>query len=189
MVEAEDLLCTNDEMIDHGDVMSHRIFHDAAGKIDILRTRGRIATRMIVHQYQRSGAQIQRTLDDGMHCDQSFRSLAVAHLLVADESIACIQVENPYPFVSDVAQIEPKVVYDVGHGRQQGASSYPRAKHMKDGRVEARYPKHCGSRISDGAFETGWRCRQNGSERAEFGQELIGSVLRIGFAACRDDPC
>ncbi len=155
-MKTEDLLCPYDEMIDHGDVVIDRILHDAAGEIDILRTWGRIAAGVVVHQYQGSGAQFQRALDDGVHCDQGSRSLAVAHLLVSHETIARVQVENPYPLVRDVTQIEPKVVNDFGHGGKQGTSDYPRAKHMRGGCVEAGYPKHCGTRISNGSIETGW---------------------------------
>ena len=182
------LLGAHYEMIDDDYVMSPRLSGDPQCELDVLPTRGRVATGMVVDENQRRRAEFRCSIKHRTDGHGNSGSSAFPDLLVAYQPIARIEMENPDPLGAGEAEVEAQIVRHLRQAGQKGSIGDPRPKNMHGRGVEAGDGPRRRPPSPDDPSDAARRSRKNGTEGSELREELVRPSERITLSACSDYP-
>src|SRR3984957_17844657 len=84
----------DDDVVVYSDAERLRGIDDVLGDGDVSFGWGRVARRVVVHQDQRGGAQLQRALDDLAGIDRRMVDRAALLLLVGDQRVLAVEEQE-----------------------------------------------------------------------------------------------
>lgn len=182
------LLGAHYEMVDDDYVMPPRLRGDLQREFDVLSTRRRVATGMVVDEYQRRGAEFRRSIKHRTDGHGNSGSGAFPDLLVAYQPISRVEMENPDALGDGEAEIEAQIVRHLRQAGKKGSISDPRPKNMHGRGIEAGDAPRRRPSSPDDASDAARRSRKNGTEGSELREELVRPSERIILTACGDYP-
>ena len=100
----------DDDMIVQLDAQPLADLGDVAGDGDVLFARAWIAARVVVHQDQAGGAEIERPADHFARVDRRFAGRSLAEMLVADQHVLRVQEQDPNAFDRQMGKVGAQIV-------------------------------------------------------------------------------
>ena len=161
------LLGAHYEMVDDDYVMPPRLRGDLQREFDVLSTRRRVATGMVVDEYQRRGAEFRRSIKHRTDGHGNSGPGPFPDLLIAYQPISRVEMENPDAFGDGEAEIEAQIVRHLRQAGKKGAIGDPRPKNMNSGGIKAGDAPRRRPSSPDDASDATRRCRKNGTEGSE----------------------
>src|SRR5690606_772951 len=89
-------LATDDHVVVDGDPEVSSGLHDALGDLDIGTARLGAAARVVVHEDERGGAEVESAADHLTRVDRRLVDRTVADMVIAHQPVAAVEVEHAH---------------------------------------------------------------------------------------------